>query len=297
MTHLAHRQQDISQESKVVSNREDFNHTQIQQQLDIFSGEVSNVVQIKKSKVIQLTKPPRLEQVPLQESIPLSDKEFFSSLHNSYDCLFKDVNFEEVQYDSNNSIIKFVSQGLEFKIEFQWNNIQYHVENTKFNVSDLWKFSANFSLLFAKICNYFWFNKSQIYNVKKSKIITDKKAKELSEPHKIIYLETTDVNIKNLQYLKYNGNIEINKACLHFKIWNKVYRVSNICYTINQKNPRDTESEISVSIDNPNNLSIKILDKYKRRISINDKEMINWFKYLSYHILLNYNPHITSDDD
>lgn len=293
MVLLAWDQYDFFNEIDYPSNTTSNIENQEPAQLDIFSGEVSQVVKENKSKVnTTFSQIPRLQQVPIQESIPLSDEEFFINLQKKYNHLFKDVDYQEVEYDKKNSIIKFTTQGLEFKIEFQWKNVQYSVENTKFTVSDLWKFSANFSFLFINICQHFWFNSQDLHHVKKSNNISAKKAKELPEPQDRIFLTRTTIGKEKVDYLKYNGNIERNKASLHFKIWKEVYRVANISYTIHSKDPRDVESEIAISINNPNNLNIKKFDKNKWWLEVNSPEMINGLKDLSYHVLLNHNPHI-----
>ncbi len=274
------------------SNTDDTIENQEPGQLDLFSWEVFDVIKTNQSRVDRFIQPPRLQEVPVQENIPLTDQEFFLSLNENYEHLFKDVNLENVKYDKINSTMEFQSKGLEFRVEFQWKNVQYFVENTKFTVADLWKFSVNFSFLFAKICTYFGFDNKQMHHVKNWNNISAKKAKELPEPQDRIFLAKTTVDKQNIHYLKYNGNIEKYKASLHFKIWPDIYRIANISYTIHAKDPRDVESEIAISINNPNNLNIKKFDKNKWWIDVNSPEMINWLKDLSYHVLLNHNDHI-----
>lgn len=274
------------------TNVDDTIENQEPRQLDIFSGEVSDVVKLNQAKVTKINQPPRLQEVPVQENIPLTDQEFFLSLNENYEHLFKDVDLDKVKYDKINSTMEFQSQGLEFRVEFQWRNVQYSVENTNFTVADLWKFSVNFSFLFAKICTHFWFDNKQMHHVKKWNNSSVKKNNELPEPQDRIFLAKTTVNKQNIHYLKYNWNIEKNKASLHIKIWSNVYRIANISYTIHAKDPRDIESEIAISINNPNSLNIKKFDKNKWWIEVNSPEMINGLKDLSYHVLLNHNPHI-----
>lgn len=274
------------------SNADNTIESQEPGQLDLFSGDVSNVIKQNKSKVDKINQPPRLQEVPVQENIPLTDQEFFLNLNENYEHLFTDVDITSVKYDKTNSTMEFVSQGLEFRVEFQWRNVQYFVQNTKFNASDLVRFSFSFSLLFAKICTHFWFDNKQMHHVKKWNNSSVKKYNELPEPQDRIFLAKTTVDKQNIHYLKYNGNIEKNKASLHIKIWSDVYRITNISYTIHAKDPRDIESEIAISINNPNNLNIKKFNKNKWWFDVNSPEMINWLKDLSYHVLLNHNPHI-----
>ncbi|MGB2110795.1 MAG: hypothetical protein ACPHY8_02560 [Patescibacteria group bacterium] len=102
-----------------TSNADNTIENQESGQLDIFSGEVSDVVKLNQAKVTKINQPPRLQEVPVQENIPLTDQEFFLSLNKNYEHLFTDVDITSVKYDKTNSTIEFVSQGLEFRVEFQ----------------------------------------------------------------------------------------------------------------------------------------------------------------------------------
>jgi hypothetical protein len=183
---------------------------------------------------------------------------------------------------------------MECVLSFQKNKKpKYTISWVDFKMSDLGHNWPKFGILLMKIWNYLWLQISDIHPTSNN-YTKNKNKKTLPEPNDTIFLAKTTEGEQNVHYLKYNGNIEKNNASIHIKIWSEVYRVSQIDYTIIEKDPREVESETQISINNPTALYMKKFNPYQWWEEVKDAKLYAWLRDLSCFVLLNYNPHIKS---